>query len=94
MNRFEFEWDPDKAVRNLQKHGVSFEEASTVFDDDLFISFLDEEHWSTEERYITVGVSNQNRLLMVAHTERGVRMRIISARSATRSEERYYEESG
>ncbi|MEW6286608.1 MAG: BrnT family toxin [Chloroflexota bacterium] len=90
----DFEWDPDKAQRNLQKHEVSFEEASSVFDDPLFITLLDDEHSDDEERYITVGILNKNRLLLVAHTDRNNRIRIISARKATKNEEKFYEEAG
>lgn len=92
MNQ-QFEWDSDKASRNLKKHGVSFDEASTVFDDPLFITFLDEEHSIDEERYITLGLSEMNRLLLIAHTDREGRLRIISARKATRNERRFYEEA-
>lgn len=88
-----FEWDPDKAKRNMQKHQVSFDEASTIFDDSQFIMFLDEEHSDAEERYITIGLSHKRRLLMVAHTERGDKVRIISARKATKNEEKFYEEA-
>jgi len=89
-----FEWDPVKARNNLAKHDVDFEEASTVFDDLQFISFLDEEHSAEEDRYITVGMSSKHRLLMVAHTERNGKIRIISARKATRNEEKFYHEAG
>jgi uncharacterized DUF497 family protein len=89
-----FEWDDEKARKNLQKHQVGFDEASTIFDDPLFITFLDEEHSSDEERYITLGLSNKNRLLMMAHTERKNNIRIISARKATGDEEKYYTEAG
>ena len=88
----EFEWDPNKAARNLQKHGVSFEEAATVFRDDLSITATDPDHSVEEERYITVGLSGHNRLLIVAHTERGDSVRIISARELTSRERRQYEE--
>jgi uncharacterized DUF497 family protein len=88
-----FEWDPIKASFNLTKHGVSFEEASTVFDDPLFIMFLDTEHSIDEERYITLGLSRRNRLLLVAHTDREEAIRIISARKATRNERRFYEQA-
>ena len=88
-----FEWNPRKAARNLQKHGVSFEEASTVFSDPLYITFLDEEHSLDEDRYITTGQSSQRRLLVVAHTEEAERIRIISARQATNHEKRFYEEA-
>ena len=86
----EFEWDPNKAARNLQKHGVSFGEAATVFRDDLSITATDPDHSTEEERYITVGLSRQRRLLMVAHTERGDVVRIISARELTPRERRQY----
>ena len=88
-----FEWDPDKARTNRVKHRVSFEEASTVFDDPLFITFLDIEHSQDEERYITLGVSADQRLLMIAHTERRQVLRIISARKATKNEQRFYKET-
>ena len=89
----DFEWDPNKASRNLQKHGVSFEEAATVFRDDLSISVPDPDHSLEEERFITVGMSSQNRLLIVAHTERGELIRIINARELTPRERRQYEEA-
>lgn len=88
-----FEWNPDKADRNLNKHGVSFEEAGTVFDDPLFITVLDEEHSVDEERYITLGLSGTGKLLLIAHTDRQGAIRIISARKATKNERRFYEES-
>ena len=88
-----FEWNPDKADRNLCKHGISFEEAGTVFDDPLFITVLDEEHSVDEERYITLGLSVTGRLLLIAHTDRQGTIRIISARKATKRERRFYEES-
>jgi len=87
------EWDPVKAETNLKKHQVSFEEASTVFDDPLFITFLDVAHSVDEERYITIGLSKTNRLLLIAHTERHGVTRIISARKATNNERRFYEEA-
>ena len=74
-----FDWDLEKARSNLKKHQVDFEEASTVFDDPQFIIFLDEEHSTDEERYITLGLSNKGRLIMAAHTERNNHIRIISA---------------
>ena len=89
----QFVWYPAKARSNLQKHQVSFDEASTIFDDPQYITFLDEEHSEGEERYITIGLSNQGRLLMVAHTERNEEIRIISARKATRNEEKFYQEA-
>ena len=89
-----FEWDPEKEQKNIRKHKVDFEEASSIFDDPMFITVLDEEHSSDEERYITIGISNKNRLLLVAHPERNDRIRVISARKATRNEEKFYEEAG
>jgi uncharacterized DUF497 family protein len=74
----------------MEKHQVGFEEAKTIFDDPMFISFIDDEHSLDEERYITIGFSDLGRLLMVAHTERESQIRIISARKATRREEQYY----
>ena len=87
-----FEWDPQKATTNLRKHGVSFDEAATVFQDDLSLTGDDPDHSLSEERSVTFGVSNTGRLLVVSHTERGDRIRIISARPATRSERKLYEE--
>lgn len=89
-----FEWDSKKEEKNIVKHDVSFEEASSVFDDALFITFLDEEHSIGEDRYITIGLSEKGRLLMVAHADRNDRIRIISARKATRDEEKFYQEPG
>lgn len=88
--KFRFEWDPEKAKINLKKHGVGFEEASTIFEDPQFISFLDEEHSVKEERYITIGLSIKRRLLMAAHTEREDRIRI----KAEKNEEKFYNEAG
>jgi len=87
-----FEWDPQKAAQNLSKHGVSFREAATVLGDSLGATVTDPDHSSAEDRYITVGSSNRGRLLLVAHTERGDRIRIISARELTRAERKAYEE--
>ncbi len=89
----DFEWDPNKAARNLRKHGVTFQEAATVFRDDLSITVPDPDHSTEEERFITVGLSSQNRLLMIAHAERGDSIRIISARELTPKERRQYEEA-
>lgn len=88
----DFEWDEEKAGRNLAKHGISFEEAKTVFDDPLYIDFYDPDHSEDEERYIIVGVSQANRLLVVSYTERKRSVRLISAREATRAEKEAYEE--
>jgi hypothetical protein len=87
-----FEWDPAKPARNLRKHGVSFEEASSVFYDPLAVTGADPEHSEGEERRITFGVSPAGRLLVVSHTERVEAIRIISARIATQSERHIYEE--
>ena len=87
----QFEWDPGKARRNLRKHGVSFDEAVTAFYDPLSATFDDPDHSVGEQRYITVGFSSQNRLLIVAHTERGEAARIISARLATAHERKRHE---
>ena len=87
----EFEWDVRKATANLRKHGVSFEEAATVFGDFLSTTASDPDHSRGEERYITVGLSNLGRLLMVAHAERAERIRIISARTLTAKEKHAYE---
>ena len=89
-----FEWDTQKAKSNLKKHQVDFEEASTVFEDPQFITFQDEEHSADEERYITIGLSKNSQLLMVAHTERNDNIRIISARKVTKNEEKFYQEAG
>ena len=91
--RSQFEWDTDKAAKNLRKHQVSFDEAATVFDDPVFITSVDEEHSEDEERYVTVGLSKRGRLLVVAHTDRGGQIRIISVRKATRKEARFYAEA-
>ncbi len=81
-----FEWDAGKARRNIRKHGVLFEEASTVFDDASAITAEDTSHSRTERRQVTIGRSIRGRLLVVAHTARGNRIRIISARRATDTE--------
>jgi len=87
-----FEWDPRKARRNLRKHEVDFTEASTVFADTLSITIPDPDHSENEERWVTMGLSNRQRLLVVVHTEEGETSRIISARLADRHERRKYEE--
>ncbi len=87
-----FEWDPDKEQKNVRKHGVSFDEASSVFYDPLATTGADPDHSESEERMITFGVSSSGRLLVVAHTERGDAIRIISARVAKRHERKVYEE--
>lgn len=86
------EWDPGKAAANLRKHGVSFEEAATVFRDSLSATAADPDHSVDEDRYVTFGMSARGRLLVVAHTERGEKIRLISARLATKRERIIYEE--
>jgi len=87
-----FEWDPAKARSNLAKHGVDFPEAATIFGDPLSFTVPDPDHSVSEQRYVTMGFSFRRRLLVVAHTEAGYRLRIISARRAKRAERRQYEE--
>jgi uncharacterized DUF497 family protein len=87
-----FEWDKRKAQQNLQKHQVDFTEASTVFADTLSITIPDPDHSEDEERWVTIGLSNRQRLLVVVHTEEEATIRIISARRADRLERRKYEE--
>jgi hypothetical protein len=88
----EFEWDPQKAALNLEKHGVSFEDAASVFGDPPAGTIPDPEHSTEEPRFITIGVTPAQRPLVVVHTDRADRMRIISARRATRTETKKYEE--
>lgn len=88
----EFEWDSRKAAANYRKHNVPFQEAATVFGDPLAITFEDPDHSMAEKRYITFGLSQRKRLLVVSHTPRGDRTRIITARPMTRKERRIYEE--
>jgi uncharacterized protein len=88
----EFEWNPDKADINLIKHNISFQEATTVFDDSLSVTFPDPDHSIGEDRYVIIGMSRLGQLLVVSHTDRENRTRIISARRATRQERRFYEE--
>lgn len=86
------EWDPKKAKVNLKKHKVSFEEAATALRDPMTVSGSDPDHSLSEERYITFGVSERGRLLVVSHTEYGENIRIISARKARKGERELYEE--
>ena len=88
----EFEWDKVKAELNLKKHGTSFREAATVFGDPLAITFDDPDHFVDEDRFITFGLSRFNHQLVVSHTEREGKMRIISARPMTKQERKLYEE--
>jgi len=88
----DFEWDEGKAKSNIEEHdGVTFEEATTVFDDPLFIIYQDPDHSIEEQRYIIIGESEQRRYLIVSYTERGSRTRIISARQMDPKERRAYE---
>jgi uncharacterized protein len=88
-----FEWDAAKARLNLTKHSVSFEEASTVFGDRSAITIPDPVHSLAEERFVTIGVSDQGKILVVVATERDDSLRLISARSASRRERKQYEEA-
>ena len=88
----QFVWDRDKAAKNLAKHLVSFEEAATVFGDPLSNTYPDPAHSFTEQRFIIIGLSEQGRILVVAHTDEAEGIRIISAREATAGERKTYEE--
>ncbi|CAA9892892.1 conserved hypothetical protein [Candidatus Methylobacter favarea] len=87
-----YDWDKNKAVANLSKHGVSFEEAKTVFDDPLYVDFYDPDHSFGERRFILLGESAHRRLLFVSYMERNNNIRLISAREATLSERKAYEQ--
>ena len=87
-----FGWGPGKATANIKKHGVDFREAGTVFDDAFSETFPDGLHSKGERRFLTIGMSARHRVLVVAHTENGDTIRIISARPVTRRERKYYEE--
>ncbi len=87
-----FEWDPEKAAANLEKHGVGFEEAATVFDDPFADTFYDPDHSADEERFLTFGLSPGGRALLVSHCDRDDRVRIIHVRLMTRREQQQYEE--
>jgi uncharacterized protein len=86
-----FQWNPSKAVSNAEKHGVSFEEAVTIFGDPLAATISDPEHSVGEFRFLTIGLSSSQRLLVVSHTERAGEVRLISARLTTRQERKSYE---
>jgi uncharacterized DUF497 family protein len=88
----EFEWDPEKANRNIDKLGVSFQDAATVFGDPLAMTYFDPDHSQDEDRYLTFGHSMSGQLSVISHTNRGDRIRIISARRMTRRERKSYEE--
>lgn len=87
-----FEWNPEKAEANLKKHGVSFEEAETVFSDPLSLTVPDPLHSDEENRFIITGYSDKQRQLIVVHTDRNDKIRIISARTATTGERKKYEQ--
>lgn len=88
-----FEWDTHKARENEKTHGVSFDEASTAFRDTFSLTIHDPLHSDKEDRFVLIGNSSRNRLLVVVHTERGENIRIISARKATKKERKQYEET-
>jgi uncharacterized protein len=88
-----FEWDPKKARLNLKRHGISFDEASTAFRDPLSQTIKDPLHSENEERFVLIGQTIQGRILVIVHTDRGERIRIISARLATKKERLRYEEN-
>ena len=87
-----FEWDEKKARSNTEKHGVLFEDAATIFADALSLTIPDPRHSQAEDRFVTIGHSNRGKLLVVVHTDRGNKIRIIIARPASRRERRSYEE--
>ena len=86
-----FDWDEEKATSNLTKHNISFDEATSVFDDPLFLTFADPEHSLQEQRFIIMGESTKGQLLVVSYTERAGKTRLISARPVTRKERKAYE---
>ncbi len=86
-----FEWNEKKADDNLRKHGVSFDEAKTVFNDPFSVTIYDPDHSSDEQRYIDIGLSSKGRLIVVSYSERGETIRIISSREATKREQGEYE---
>jgi uncharacterized DUF497 family protein len=89
-----FEWNETKAASNVRKHGISFNEAMTVFEDRMQLTIDDPDHSMQEERYLTMGLSSSQRLLVVSHTDRGGVIRIISARKANKRERKDYEDGG
>ena len=92
MSDFIFEWDPDKNKLNIQKHGISFHEAESVFSDDNLLYWPDDKHSGQEERFMVMGMSSYPRILLVCHCIRdGIKVRIISAREATLNEKQIYE---
>ena len=91
MQNSEFEWDDEKATSNLKKHGVSFEEGTTIFNDPKIATIFDPDHSEDEERFVSIGISVIRRILTVIHTYRKERTRLISARKATKAEKKNYE---
>ena len=87
----EFEWDPEKAKANAKKHGVEFGEAMTVFGDPLELTIADPDHSEDEQRFLSIGTTTADRLVVVAYTERAGRTRIINAREASAQERKHYE---
>jgi len=90
--KLSFEWDEIKEKANFKKHKVSFAEGKTIFNDPLLFTFPDHEHSTTEERYVSIGLSAQGHVLVLTHTERRGKIRIISCRKATSRERKFYEE--
>ncbi|MFT4929967.1 MAG: uncharacterized DUF497 family protein [Phenylobacterium sp.] len=92
VHMINFDWHAEKATRNIKKHGISFEEARSVFFDEFAIQFFDQENSETEDRFLMLGMSNETNLLIVCHCERGDgnTIRIISARKATKKESKHY----
>ena len=88
----QFEWDPNKAARNLRQHGVTFEDAATTFGDPFAQTISDQAHSTVEARFVTIGRTVAGRLVVVVHTDREARVRLIRARQATRAEKKKYEE--
>ena len=88
-----FEWDPNKAKENLETHGISFDEASTAFRDTLSLAIYDPLHSEEEDRFVLIGSSHRNRLLVIVHMDRGDKIRLISARKASQKEREQYEEN-
>lgn len=91
MNELRFKWDDEKAESNFRKHGVSFDEAATVFYDPLYVEDYDDAHSDEEERFKLIGKSSNGSLLVVIYTDRSGTIRIIGTRQATKNERRYYE---
>jgi uncharacterized DUF497 family protein len=89
--KFDFEWNEKKAKINIQKHGIDFEEAMSIFQDESSLTMQDATHSMNEERFIDIGISSKGRILVVAYTERGEKIRIISCRKATPVERKAYE---